>query len=152
MDFAGDFGTLRGVVDAPDGGADGDDACKEDTCTEGGPHHQDEAGEGFGRDGHECDADEHAELECGDEWDLAFATGEDGPEEGCDVCECGCGDECAGEVVEDCVVDDAVVELSDDEPDDAAFCRGDCPWHKECGTQLACVVGSGEPGHGVWVE
>ena len=91
-------------------------------------------------------------MEGGDEGDFSFAVGEDCPEEGCDVGECGCGDECAGEVVEGCFGDDAFVELTDDESDDPAFGGGDCPWEEEGCAEFVGVVCSGEPGHGVGME
>lgn len=133
---------MRRVVNAPDGGADGDDTREEDACAEcGGDEHVKPGGCARG-EGHKSDGDEYAELEGGDEGDFSLAMGEDCPCEGGDVGECGGGDECAGEIVECVFVDDAFVEFFDDESDDAAFGRGDCPREEEGGAEFVGVVGS----------
>lgn len=143
---------MCGVVDAPDCCANSDDACEEDACAEcSGDEHVEPGGCLWG-ECHHGDGDENTKLEGCDEGDFALAVGEDCPEEGSDVCKCWCCDECACEVVECVIVDDAFVEFFDDKPDDAAFCCGDCPGEEEGCSEFAGVVCTREPGHGVWVE
>ena len=152
LEFACKLGAMCGVVDAPDGGSDSDDAREEDAGTECGGDERVEP-DGCARShGHDGDGDEDTELEGSDEWDFPSAMSEDRPCEGCDVGERWRGDECACEVVECGVVDDPFVELTDDKSDDAAFGCGDRPWEEEGGAELAGVVRSREPGHRVWVE